>query len=147
MTKKEIAKMLNEALELEHAAHVQYLSHAETICGVESEGVVARLKEIASDEAEHAAKFRNLIGAYLEEVPSMGIARTRKAKSLKDILKINLEDELEAVRIYTRIMDKIAKERKDLPYCFLRLEHDLRHVIMEEQEHAVELKALMGKLK
>ncbi|HID72779.1 TPA: hypothetical protein EYP38_02450 [Candidatus Micrarchaeota archaeon] len=147
MTKKEIAKMLNKALELEHAAHVQYLSHAEALGGVGSEGVVARLKEIASDEAEHAEKFRTLIGAYLDDVPSMGIAKTRKARTLKDILRINMEDEKEAVRIYTSILDKIAKQRKSLPYEFLRLEHELRHVIMDEQEHITELKALMGKMK
>jgi len=147
MTKKTIAKMLNRALELEHSAHVQYLSHAETIGGLGSEGIVARLKEIASDEAEHAEKFRTLIGAYLDDVPSMGIAKTRKAKTLKDVLRINMEDEKEAVRVYTKILAAVAKERKSLPYEFLKLEHELRHVIMDEQEHITELKAMMGKIK
>lgn len=143
--KEEIVKMLNEALELEHAAHVQYLSHAELVAGPNSEPIVERLREIAGDEAKHAATFRNLIGAYMGGVPSMGIAKTRNAKSLKEILEINLEDEKTAVDVYGKIAEKIASHRASLPYEFLALEHHVRHIIMEEQEHITELKALAGK--
>ncbi|MBD3271282.1 MAG: hypothetical protein GF384_01940, partial [Elusimicrobia bacterium] len=54
--KKELIDMLNKALELEHAARIQYLSHAEQITGQYGEGIVARLKEIAADEKEHEEK-------------------------------------------------------------------------------------------
>jgi bacterioferritin (cytochrome b1) len=145
MSKEEIVKMLNQALELEHAAYIQYLSHAEIPDGIDSEAVVERLKEIASDEKDHAEKFRELIGAFLGGVPSMGVAPTKKAGSVKEILETNLKDEMEAVDIYTGIMKKIAAEKDSLPYEFLRLEHDLRHVIMDEMEHISEIKQLLGK--
>jgi len=145
MSKEEIVKMFNGALELEHAAYVQYLSHAEIPDGLDSEAVVSRLKEIANDEKEHAEIFRELIGAYLGGVPSTGIAKTKPAKSVKQILETNLKDEMEAVDIYTKIMGKIAAEKDKLPYEFLKLEHQLRHVIMDEQEHIAEIKQLLGK--
>jgi len=145
MSKVEIINMLNKALELEHAARIQYLSHAETVDGINAEPVIARLKEIAGDEEKHEAKFRTLIGSYLNGIPSMGIAKTNAAKTVKDILEINLKNEKEAVDFYKKILEKINKERDDLPYEFLQLEHEVRHVIMDEMEHIAELKLLLAK--
>ena len=123
----------------------RYLSHAETVDGINAEPVIARLKEIAGDEEKHEAKFRTLIGSYLNGIPSMGIAKTNAAKTVKDILEINLKNEKEAVDFYKKILEKINKERDDLPYEFLQLEHEVRHVIMDEMEHIAELKLLLAK--
>ena len=60
--KTELSKMLNRALELEHSARIQYLAHAELIKGLGAEAVVARLKEIASDEQEQVAELSTLPG-------------------------------------------------------------------------------------
>ena len=144
MTKKEIIKMLNQALELEHAAYAQYLSHAETIDGLNAEPIIARLKEIAQDEAEHQKKFRTLIGDFLGGAPSMSMAKTYPAKTVKQILQINLKGEKEAVDVYVKILEKIKEAKASLPYEFFQLEHEIRHVIMDEQEHIAELKILLG---
>jgi len=56
MTKKDkehLVEMLNDALELEHAARIQYLAHAQEIIGINAEPIVARLEEIADDEKKH----------------------------------------------------------------------------------------------
>ena len=142
--KGEIIKLLNSALELEHAARIQYLSHAEIVDGLNAEPIIARLKEIAKDEEGHESKFRTLIGDYLGGVPSMGIAKTALAKTIKEILEVNLKAEKEAVAIYKKILEKINASKGELPYEFLKLEHDVRHVIMDEQEHIAELKILLA---
>src|SRR3989338_10001947 len=118
MSKKEIIDMLNKALELEHQAFVQYLSHAEIVDGLNCEPVIARLKEIAEDEEKHQGKFRTLIGDFLGGVPSMGIAKAYSAKTVKEILEINLKNEREAVDMYTKILEKIKKEKEELPNEF-----------------------------
>jgi bacterioferritin (cytochrome b1) len=141
MSKEEIIKMLNHALELEHAAYVQYLSHAEAIDGENAEPIVARLKEIANDEKGHQDKFRELIG-ILGGSPSMGIAATHPAKTLREILEQNLRDEKEAVDTYRKIYTAVEKGRGY--YDFL-LEHEIRHVIIDEQEHITELELLLRK--
>lgn len=143
--KKEIIEMLNKALELEHAARIQYLSHAEVVDGINAEPLIARLKEIAEDEEKHEAKFRSLIGDYLGGVPSRGISKTYPASSVKEILEANLKAEKEAVDIYVKILDKISSSKRELPYEFFVLEHDVRHIIMDEQEHIAELKLLLAK--
>ena len=144
MAKEELIKMLNQALELEHQAMIQYLSHAELVDGLNSEPIIERLKEIADDERKHAELFRELIGGYLGGVPSMGIAEAHPAKTLKEILEVNLADEKQAVDFYTEILNKIKAMQVELKYEYFQLEHTVRHIIQDEQEHISELKVLMG---
>ena len=142
--KEELVKMLNAALELEHAARIQYLAHAELIKGSCAEKVVERLKEIASDEEKHEKMFRELIGGYLGGEPTMGLAKTNKARELKDILKVNLKGEKEAIDFYKQIYQKVTDNKKSLPYEYEMIEHTIRHIIVDEEEHVSELSLLLG---
>ncbi len=142
MPKEKIIELLNHALELEHAAYVQYLSHAEIVDGLNAEPIIARLKEIADDEKKHQEEFRTLIGA-LGGVPSMKIAETHPAKNIEEILAVNLKDEKTAVDTYRRILEEIRKDKGKGYYDHL-LEHNVRHILMEEQEHITELELLQG---
>jgi len=142
--KKELVGMLNKALELEHAARIQYLAHAELIKGLGAEKIIERLKEIASDEEKHEGMFRNLIGGYLGGEPTMGLAETHKAEDTKDILEVNLKNEKEAIDFYKQIYKKVTDNREELQYEFETLEHDIRHIIIDEQEHVSELSLLLG---
>jgi bacterioferritin (cytochrome b1) len=139
--------MLNKALELEHAARIQYLAHAEQVDGVNAEPIIARLREIAGDEKKHEEMFRELIGSYLDGVPSMGMAETHPASTVNKILEVNLKDEKHAVDVYLGIMKKVQEMRDELKYEYFQLEHKIRHVIIDEQEHISELKLLMAKRK
>ncbi|MBA7495038.1 hypothetical protein ES702_05617 [subsurface metagenome] len=142
--KEELTKMLNKALKLEHAARIQYLTHAELVKGAGAEKIIERLKEIASDEQEHEEIFRELIGDYLGGKPTMGLAETFEAKDTKEILEVNLKGEKEAVDFYKRIYKKVVENKEHLQYEYETLEHGIRHVIMDEQEHIVELSLLLG---
>jgi len=142
--KKELVEMLNHALELEHAARIQYLAHAELVSGLNAEKIVERLKEIASDEEKHEGIFRELIGSYLGGEPSMGLAETHRAKDVKKILEVNLQGEKDAIDFYKQIYQKLLDNKDKLPYTFETLEHGIRHVIVDEQEHVVELSLLLG---
>jgi len=141
MSKEYVLRLLNHALELEHAAYIQYLSHAEIVEGENAEPIIERLKEIAGDEKNHQEKFRALIGA-LGGVPSTGIAPTHTAKTTKGILEQNLKDEKEAVDTYRGIIQKLKTEK--IRYYDHLLEHDVRHILMEEQEHITELELLLA---
>lgn len=144
MAKEDLVRLLNQALELEHAARIQYLAHAEQVAGLEAEPIVARLKDTAGDEGKHEEMFRELIGSYLGGVPSMKMAETYSAKSLKEILEINLAGERHAVDVYLGILKRINDMKDELKYEYFQLEHTVRHIIGEEQEHISELKLLLG---
>ena len=142
MSKDKILQLLNHGLDLEHGAYVQYLSHAEVVDGIDAEPIIARLKEIAGDEKNHQDKFRTLIG-MLGGVPSMKIAPTFPAKDIKEILEVNLKGEKEAVDTYRKILQELKAEKGQGYYDHF-LEHELRHILMEEQEHISELELLQG---
>lgn len=142
--KKELVGMLNHALELEHAARIQYLTHAELIKGINAEKIIERLKEIASDEQKHEEMFRELIGSYLGGEPVMTLAETHKANETKKILEVNLKGEKDAIDFYKQIYRKVIDSKDSLQYEFETLEHEIRHVIIDEQEHVTELSLLLG---
>ncbi len=142
--KKELIDMLNHALELEHAARIQYLAHAELVNGINAEKLVERLKEIASDEQKHEEIFRELIGSYLGGEPVMTLAETHKAKETKQILEVNLKGEKDAIDFYKQIYQKVIENKKEFQYEFETLEHQIRHVIIDEQEHVTEISLLLG---
>jgi len=142
--KAELIDMLNQALRLEHAARIQYLAHAEQITGLNSEAIIGRLRELASDEAKHEEKFRTLIASYLEGTPCMEMAATHEGKNIESILNTNLQDEKTAIDFYKTIYNKIIENKAKFPYEFETLEHEVRHIILDEQEHVTELKTLIG---
>jgi len=144
MPKQELVKMLNDALELEHAARIQYLAHTEQVDGLNAEPIIARLKEIAADELKHEEMFRTLIGDYLDGVPSMDMSERHPAGTVPEILRVNLNDEKHAVDVYTGILEKVREMRGELKYEYFQLEHSLRHIIADEQEHISELRLLLG---
>lgn len=142
--KENLIKMLNKALEFEQAARIQYLSHAELIKGVEGVRVIERFKEIASDEQKHQDQFRGLISGYLGGKPSMGMAKTYKAQDSEEILTVNLKNEENAVDFYEEIYQKVIDNKEYLKHVYQTLEHEIRHIIMDEQAHIVELFLLLG---
>jgi bacterioferritin (cytochrome b1) len=144
--KEDLVKMLNQALELEHVARIQYLAHAEIVTGVNAEPIIARLKEIAGDEKKYEEMFRDLIGNCLDDVPSMGMAETHPARTIDDILSINLRDAKHAVDVYTGILKKANEIQNDLKYEYMRIEHEVRHIILDEEEHISELRVLQGRM-
>ena len=140
----ELISMLNKALEMEQAANIQYLAQAEKVDGLNSESIVARLQEIGEDEHKHAAMLRTLIGDYLDGEASMAIAGTKTADTIEEILKIDLRDEKEAVDYYVQVLAKVQESKAELAYAYLTLEHEVRHILMEEQEHVAEIRQLLG---
>lgn len=143
--KQKLVEMLNKALELEHAARIQYLAHAEKVKGLNSEPIVERLREIASDEQKHEEIFRTLICAYLGAEASMNLEKTYQADDIKSILEVNLKGEKEAVDYYKQIYKFVVENKSEFQYEFETLEHQIRHVIIDEQEHIVEISNLLGK--
>jgi len=142
MTKKtELVAMLNKALELEHAARIQYLTHAELVKGQVADEFIARFKEIAGDEEKHEGMFRECL-SILDAEPSMGIAPTHRAEGILQMLEVNLKDERGAVDHYRKIYEKMKEAKEELKYEYEFIEHKVRHVIQEEEEHILELKTL-----
>lgn len=135
--------LLNKALSMEYAAAIQYGIHTEQISGPNAEPLMARLKDDQHDEEKHADILRNLIGDFLLAVPGSTVAEIKDAKTdISDILNVNILTENEAIDTYLDILDQLADDKDKLKPIYAKLEHDIRHILMEEQEHVAELERL-----
>ena len=143
MTKARLIELLNQALELEHQAEAQYLSHATLLSGETADTITERLTEIAGDEHKHAGLFRDCL-EILDAAPSIKMHEGHPATGTKNILKTNLKDERDAVDFYRTIIAEIQKSKAELPYEWEFIEHKVRHILMEEEEHALEIRTLLG---
>ena len=114
---------------------------------MEFKGIYTKLSilpEIAADEEKHEDQFRNIIGSYLGGEPTMGITETHWDKETKEILEVNLKGEKDAIDFYKQVYQKVIDNKKSFQYEFETLEHEIRHLIIDEQEHVVEISLILG---
>ena len=139
-TELQLFSLLTTALELEHAAYLQYLSHAEIISGPTSPPISAKLRDNAADEAKHADTLRDLIANYIDSYPTTDIAKTHQATEIPDVLKINIKDETTAIDHYkktlTFIQDNQGLDNYDTFW------ESIRQILIEEEQHIAELRIL-----
>src|SRR5579885_445805 len=109
MKDEKMIEALNRMLSQEHACAIRFATHAAIVTGPYADTVKTRLKEISGDEVLHAAKLRDRILA-LGGTPTMNVHEEdlKPAKTLQQILKINIEEEKGAIRSYTEILNSIA---------------------------------------
>ena len=140
MTKEEIINELNNALEIEHSAIIMYLHHAEFAKGLNAEPIIARLKEIASDEEKHRDMLRERIVA-LGGIPSTKLSdlEIKHSDDIEEMLRDELREEGEAVKLYQKILSMVKGLENNET-----LNHAIYHLIQGEQEHVEELKRLLG---
>lgn len=136
MTNEELIEALNLALAQEHACAIRYATHAATITGPYAEPIAERLNEISADEVDHAAKLRERILALGGE-PTLDVSTEdlTPASKLKDILRINIDEENHAIEMYQRILNAVPQENAILYQT-------LQELIRDEQEHLEELENL-----
>jgi bacterioferritin len=134
--KEKLVIMLNNALAQEHACQIRYLTHAAVITGPYAELVANRLKEIAEDEKNHAIQLRDRITA-LGGTPTMEVDNKDliHAKTLKEILDVNIREEEGAIQLYGSILEAVGHEGAIL---FETVED----ILKDEQEHKEELERL-----
>jgi bacterioferritin len=135
---EKLIKMLNDALAQEHACQIRYLTHAAVITGPYAELIANRIKEIAEDENEHAIQLRDRITA-LGGTPTMEVAKEDliQAKTLKEILQVNLKEEDKAIELYRSILH-VAGHDGEILY------ETVEDILQDEQEHKEELARLQG---
>lgn len=136
MDNSKLIESLNHMLSQEHACAIRYATHAALVTGPYCEPVRSRLKEIAGDEREHAEELRDRITS-LGGTPTMRVKTEdlKEASTLAEILKVNIAEELGAIKGYTEIL-------KEIPPTNAILYLTLQGIIKDEQEHLEELKDL-----
>ena len=132
-----LIELMNEGLAMEYASQIQYLTQAAITRGPYAEGLMARFKEIAGDEMEHAEILRTRIAA-LGGTPTTKVGEIQVHKDSLQAVKINLKYEKDTVEFYRKLLNLI-------PHDEVILYEAIEHVLQDSQEHVEELERLAGK--
>ena len=132
-----VCGILNEIMEYELAGVVRYTHSAMMVSGPYRLPIVAFLKEQAAESLLHAQQAGELI-VGLDGLPGPKIAEIEETNrhSIKDILEESLEHELHALSLYKKLLDNVADRS-------IYLEEYARGLIGEEEQHSLELKAML----
>ncbi len=134
MARTELVEQLNNALSCELAGVIQYSQHSYLVTGTEREVYKEWFRDQAEEAQDHAESLGDKIVA-LGGVPTVEPAMIRQSTDLKEMLKLDLELEREALTVYMAAW--AACDDNDLPQKFW-----LEERISDEQMHVEELQKL-----
>src|SRR6188472_1748903 len=135
--KDEIIRGLNEDLAREYKAIIQYVVFSSTLKGAEYGDIAEELKVHASEELAHALEVAKQID-YLGGDPTVTVKDAEYSQDSKKMLEIDLKQEQETIRNYR---DRIRQAERYGEYA---LSEALRDIIVQEQDHEIDLKDALG---
>ena len=132
-----VCNILNEIMEYELAGVVRYTHSAMMVSGPYRLPIVNFLKDQASESLTHAQQAGELI-VGLDGHPSQRIAKIKETHrhSIKDILEESLAHEQGALKLYKIFLENVADRS-------IYLEEYARGLIGQEEQHSLELKAML----
>ncbi len=136
-SRAELIARLNEDLAGEYQAILSYVIYSQAIKGAAYMTIAKELEVHAAEELRHALTVAAQID-YLGGMPTNRIKPVRLSEDPEQMLRFDLENEIETIRNY----------RERVRQCealgeFAIAEH-LREILMDEQEHAVDLAMALG---
>ncbi|MBE28880.1 bacterioferritin [bacterium] len=132
-----VCEILKEIIEYELAGVVRYTHSSLMVTGPYRLPIVAFLKEQANESMMHAQQAGELL-VGLDGHPSLKVAKIKETHrhSIKDILEESLEHELHALSLYKKLLSSVAD-------ASVYLEEYARGLIGQEEQHSLELKAML----
>lgn len=135
----EVITKLNELLAAEHAAYIQYITHARICENFGYKNLVEYLTGRANQEKEHAEELLDRI-LYLEGSPTTIVSEVNVANIVIEMFPIDKEAELKAIADYISGIE-LAVANKDFGTRKL-----LEHILEEEEKHLNDIEANMSQI-
>src|SRR4030095_9701280 len=135
--KQGIIDGLNEDLEREYQAIIQYVVFSSTLKGAEYGDIADQLKVHASEELAHALEVARQID-YLGGDPTVTVKDAEYSQDSKRMLEIDLKQEQETIKHYG---ERIRQAERSGEFA---LSEALRDIIVQEQDHEIDLKDALG---
>jgi bacterioferritin len=138
ITRQRLIELLNEDLAREYQAIISYVVYSQTIKGAAFMAIAEELKAHAAEELKHALLIAKQID-YLGGMPAVRPAPVPVSESTEQMLRFDLEAENETIRHY-----KERVRQAEALGEFALAEH-LREILVDEQEHQIDLATALGK--
>jgi bacterioferritin len=138
MASKKIVDQLNKARARELQVVMQYMMQHYTATGVESLPVIDMFKEVAVEEMKHAEALGERID-YLGGTPTKQPDPITPGKNLREMLKLDLEAEEEAITLYRYII-KLCDKEGDVTSRTM-----MEGILADEEDHANQFQTALGR--
>ena len=135
---KQLIELLNRDLALEYTAMVQYAQHSGVLTGAEYGDITKEIKIHANEELQHAIVLAEQID-YLGGFPTAEVSPAKVSPDSKKMLEQDLEGEDDAIARYKQRVVQAEGLQE------LALAQQLRQILAVEQEHAMDLRSVLGK--
>jgi bacterioferritin len=134
---KDMVRLLNEDLAREYQAIIAYTVYSQVMKGAAYNSIAQELKKHASEELDHALKIAKQID-YFGGMPTVTPKPVKTSDDPKAMLQFDLENEQETIRNYR---ERILQAESLGEFA---LSETLREIIVQEQEHAMDLADALG---
>jgi bacterioferritin len=128
MVSKKLLDVLNSAIARELQVAIQYMWQHVQWSGVKGFAVQEELKKIAITEMKHAETIAERL-FYLGGIPTTKPEPIFVGKTLKEMVKRDIKDEEDAIKLYKTIIEMAEKEG-DTTTAFI-----FREILEDEEDH------------
>ena len=137
VTRETLIKGLQEDLSREYQAIIAYVVYSQVLKGAEYQSIAKELEVHAGEELAHAITIAKQID-YLGGCPTVTPKPVKVSDKTEDLLRFDLDNEVETVANYrNRIRQAEALGE-------FALSETLREIILQEQEHEIDLATALG---
>lgn len=137
LTREKLVEALNEDISREYQAVIAYVNYSQVLKGAAYMNIADQLTIHAKEELDHALTISNHVD-YLGGVPSVTAKPVRTSKKPEEMLRFDLESEIETIRNYRRRV-KQADELNEFAIA-----ESLRGILVQEQDHLIALATALG---
>ena len=137
ISRKELAKLLNEDLAREYQAIIAYVVYSQVLKGAEYMNIADQLVEHAKQELEHALTISRQID-YLGEMPTATPRPVKLSDRPRDMLRFDLDNENETIRNYRERIRQCEELGE------LAMAEQIREILVQEQDHQIDLATALG---
>ena len=138
VTREQLIKLLNEDLAREYQAIIAYVVYSQVLKGAQYMSIAEELEKHAGEELKHALVIAKQID-YLGGVPTVTPKPVKTSERAEDMLQFDLDNENETVRNY-----KERVRQCEVAGEYALAEH-IREILLDEQEHQIDLATALGK--
>lgn len=135
--REQMVALLNEDLAGEYQAIIAYIVYSQVIKGPEYTDIARELAVHAGEELQHALSIAKQID-YLGGMPEVKPKAVKTSKDPVVMIRADLQNELLTVERYR---ERIRQAEAMGEFA---LSETLRAIIVQEQEHAIDLSAALG---
>ena len=138
VTREQLVKLLNEDLAREYQAIIAYVVYSQVLKGAQYMNIADELVKHAGQELQHALIVAKQID-YLGGMPTVTPRLVKTSKKAEDMLQFDLDNENETIRNYR---ERVRQCEALGEYA---LAEQIRGILVNEQEHQIDLATALGK--